>query len=206
MMQMIKQFLKTLIVIFSVLSISISLVILLGGSIYRVYHHFDILADKVGLTKEVLFYNIDQMMCYLIVPGSDTLSFPNFSSSASGIQHFMEVKHLMQSNFLLSIFGVVLLMLFKMKHQNKSVRWHFYQWIGLAYYAPIVLLTFIIIAFDKVFIWFHELFFNNDLWLFNPVTDPIINVLPQNLFMVYFILAIVIYELLIFIYRKMIIY
>ena len=36
---------------------------------------------------------------------------------------------------------------------------------------------------EKVFIGFHELIFQNDYWLFDPVADPIILVLPDEYFM-----------------------
>ena len=47
---------------------------------------------------------------------------------------------------------------------------------------------FMLIGFDQFFIAFHGLFFNNDAWLFNPLTDPIINALPEAYFMHCFIL------------------
>ena len=43
-------------------------------------------------------------------------------------------------------------------------------------------LAFMLIGFDQFFIAFHGLFFNNDAWLFNPLTDPIINALPEAYF------------------------
>ena len=50
-------------------------------------------------------------------------------------------------------------------------------------------------GFDRFFILFHETFFNNDDWLFNPATDPIINVLPEQFFMHSFILFFILIEL-----------
>ena len=52
----------------------------------------------------------------------------------------------------------------------------------------------IAIDFSKAFILFHKIIFNNDYWIFDPSTDPVINALPEELFMIYglVILAIVI--------------
>lgn len=41
--------------------------------------------------------------------------------------------------------------------------------------------------FDHWFVLFHQAFFNNNYWIFNPVTDPIINVLTDNFFTICFV-------------------
>ena len=37
--------------------------------------------------------------------------------------------------------------------------------------------------FEKYFILFHHIFFNNDLWMLDPATDNLINIVPQGFFM-----------------------
>ncbi|MBR7927480.1 TIGR01906 family membrane protein [Aerococcaceae bacterium zg-ZUI334] len=185
-----------------ILSLSISLVVLTGQWSYRLFATVYDVATPVGLSKEQLFINIDQLMYYLISPFQATLSFANFSSSAGGLQHFVEVKRLMQWNFMLSIIGIVYLIWSLRTKRTKRIAYYAQQWLKLTAYFPLILLFFIVIAFDKLFVLFHQLFFRNDLWLFNPNTDPIINVLPQSLFMMYFVLAIVIYEVIVWVYRK----
>ena len=37
--------------------------------------------------------------------------------------------------------------------------------------------------FEKYFIIFHHIFFNNDLWMLDPTTDNLINIVPQGFFM-----------------------
>ena len=39
------------------------------------------------------------------------------------------------------------------------------------------------IDFDTTFLIFHRLFFDNDYWLFDPITDPVINILPSAFFL-----------------------
>ena len=36
--------------------------------------------------------------------------------------------------------------------------------------------------FNKYFLWFHQTFFDNDLWLLNPETDLLINIVPEGYF------------------------
>ncbi len=61
-------------------------------------------------------------------------------------------------------------------------------------FLPVLFGFFMLIGFDQFFIAFHGLFFNNDAWLFNPLTDPIINALPEAYFMHCFILFFVLLE------------
>jgi uncharacterized membrane protein len=49
--------------------------------------------------------------------------------------------------------------------------------------------------FDSFFVIFHHILFNNSDWLFDPNTDPIINVLTEGFFASCFAVAGVIYEL-----------
>lgn len=197
-----KQLVRVLLIIIALISLSVSIVILSGGFIYRGYINFADLATPVGLTKEQLLNNIDHMMDFLIFPHFKTLSFPDFSSSSAGIQHFVEVKHLMQGNFVLTIVGLVFLgwnYATTTKMGIKKIQYHLSK---LAVYFPLLLLFIMVVAFDQVFLWFHQVFFRNDLWLFDPLVDPIILVLPENLFLVYFISVIILYELLLAIYRR----
>jgi integral membrane protein (TIGR01906 family) len=40
-----------------------------------------------------------------------------------------------------------------------------------------------VINFDAAFVVFHKIFFRNDYWLFDPVTDPVITILPDTFFL-----------------------
>ena len=74
------------------------------------------------------------------------------------------------------------------------------------YLLPLVVLFIAVFAFEPLFITFHHIFFNNQLWLFDPLTDPVINMLPQSLFLYFLIWIILFYEIIMmfiqFILRK----
>lgn len=197
-----KQFIRVLLMIVAFISLAISIVILSGGWIYRGYLSFVDLATPVGLTKTQLLMNIDHMMEFLSFPQVKTLNFPNFSSSAAGIQHFVEVKYLMQANFILTIFGLIFLGWNYKSINQIGVKNLQSQLSKLAVYFPLLLLFLMVIAFDQIFLLFHKVFFRNDLWLFDPLVDPIILVLPENLFLIYFVSVIILYEFLLAIYRR----
>lgn len=45
-----------------------------------------------------------------------------------------------------------------------------------------ILILFISVDFQRAFVVFHELLFTNDLWLLDPKTDLMIQMLPENFF------------------------
>lgn len=49
--------------------------------------------------------------------------------------------------------------------------------------VPAVLGIFIAANWDKAFVTFHHIFFNNDYWIFDPVKDPVITILPDTFFL-----------------------
>ena len=60
-----------------------------------------------------------------------------------------------------------------------------------------------LIGFDQFFVAFHEVLFCDNSWLFDPATDPIISVLPEQFFMHTFLIFLLVYELSFFIiYRR----
>lgn len=54
---------------------------------------------------------------------------------------------------------------------------------GLLFAAVCVLAAVISRDFTKYFVIFHHIFFDNDLWILNPSTDLLINIVPEPFFM-----------------------
>ncbi|MDU3398484.1 MAG: DUF1461 domain-containing protein, partial [Clostridiales bacterium] len=54
---------------------------------------------------------------------------------------------------------------------------------GLFFGAVTVLALVISANFTKYFVLFHHIFFTNDLWILNPDTDMLINIVPEGFFM-----------------------
>ncbi|MBF8808429.1 MAG: TIGR01906 family membrane protein [Enterococcus lacertideformus] len=139
--------------------------------------------DNTTLDQNTLLKNYDQLMFYLNNPFQEVLKLQDFPISASGAHHFYEVKKL----FLLD-YVVFLSMLFPsiyyIRYLNKNKRfWRLIRPFQIGMLIPVVFAFMMMMGFDRFFILFHETFFNNDDWLFNPATDPIINVLPEQFFM-----------------------
>lgn len=155
--------------------------------------HFDI-PQKVGLSFESILENYYVLLRYLHFPWIKTLSLPDFPVSESGAFHFYEVKNLFLFNYALLFLSFAGAFIYLRKLKKIKGLWRLVQPFKLAIFIPFVLLLVLAMDFDWMFVMFHQLLFNNDAWLFNAATDPIILVLPQEFFMYCFILAFVLIE------------
>lgn len=85
--------------------------------------------------------------------------------------------------------GVCILTFFQMfkfiKNPLLSIKKSFIHTVIIFALILIPLSIYINMSFDTFFIKFHQILFNNDLWLLDPDVDYIICLLPENLFMIY---------------------
>ena len=80
------------------------------------------------------------------------------------------------------IAGILLLIIMKRKRAPRTLA-RGYKWAcGITGILTVVLTCLISTDFNYVFIKFHHLFFDNDLWLLDPATDDMINMLPEGFF------------------------
>lgn len=154
---------------------------------FRQLYYFDIdylnIAQDYGMKKETIIKNYDILIDYLQDKDISKLSMPDFPTSREGEIHFVEVKDIfMKFNVLFYITGLVSLIGIFLKLRIRDLK--FFKWSSIGMLAiPLALSVPFAVNFDKSFTAFHKIFFNNDYWEFDPVKDPIINVLPQNFFM-----------------------
>ncbi|MGT2771426.1 TIGR01906 family membrane protein [Streptococcus marimammalium] len=179
------------------LSISILMTICLTWLAYPLVIHYFKLTDIVSLSHEKIVENFNQLMFFLTNPLKTDLLMPDFPTSVSGLKHFFDVKLLFHSTQIIAlILSIASLLFFKMKIKNFS--FGIYQKYYLnAIILPILIAVFtFFIGFDNFFTLFHNILFPGDSsWLFNPTTDPVILILPQNFFLSCFILFFIIYEM-----------
>lgn len=153
--------------------------------------------ERLGLSKEVIMENYRILLDYLNKPWVSELNMPNFWSSESGLFHFYEVKRLFLLDYVILIVTTIGAF-FYLRYLKRSKRnWVLLRPFMWGIFAPLIILFLIAANFDQLFVMFHQLFFNNDAWIFNPSTDPIIMALPESFFMHCFILAFALIELLI---------
>ena len=187
-MDTIKTFFNFLLKTFFILSFTFSLMVLIVNFtlIFKPLYYVDIdvlnIGESSGLSKNELKANYDYVITYLTQNKEEEFNLPTLPSSENGKTHFKEVKvifdklKLMLSvSVLISIMGIIL------NRKYKNINYLLTSSIILLI-IPIILLIPFLINFDKSFTAFHQIFFNNDYWLFDISYDPIISILPQSFF------------------------
>ncbi|MGT2932847.1 TIGR01906 family membrane protein [Streptococcus catagoni] len=171
-------------------------------TIYGAWLFYPIEIDHLHLTKvvymekETILYHFNGLMDYLTNPFISRLSFASFSSSKEGLAHFQDVKylfHLAQAIFLILLVPAVRFLCKRIK--NRSIQLHG-SFFLMAVLLPILIGVFaFMMGFDSFFTLFHQLLFpGKDNWTFDPLTDPVIWILPETFFMHCFMGFFLIYE------------
>lgn len=179
-----------------ILSGSIFVTILLSWAIFPFIISPFSLEVASGLSASSICRNMNQLMLYLLNPFNRHLVMSHFAVSHSGQHHFVAVKSLFILVEIL-FFGSMPVFIIYVKGYIKPgfAKIHRFFFIKMAILPIFVAMLAIVIGFDTFFTLFHTiLFIGDDTWLFNPVTDPIITVLPQPYFMLAFAIFFVLYE------------
>ncbi|MFI3804816.1 TIGR01906 family membrane protein [Vagococcus fluvialis] len=153
--------------------------------------------DYLTVTKEELLKNYSELMRYLNLFWVNPLKMTDFPVSESGAFHFYEVKRLFQLNYVVLVLTLFPSLWILYKGIKEKSLWKFIRPFSYVLVGLFSLIIFMSVAFDTFFVTFHGVFFNNDAWIFDPTTDPIILALPEEYFMHCFILFFVIFVFLI---------
>ncbi|MSS64028.1 TIGR01906 family membrane protein [Velocimicrobium porci] len=153
---------------------------------FRPLYYYDIkalhIAEQTGLSEQLIRANYDVLIDYNSILGSDVLQFPDFFMSKSGKIHFMEVKKIFLMIKWLGIVSFIPFLCFGRYLMSKQ-SYRFLKWLSiLGIGFPVVFGILIGVNWEKMFVQFHQLLFQNDYWLFDPMTDPIITILPDEFF------------------------
>lgn len=183
-----------------IIALSVTLTIFLAVPLFFGEIFWYQLTDLVQMTAGKIGHNFLILMNYLINPLETKLSMPDFPSSASGLHHFAEVKNL----FMLVFFLTIILIPFTIRFIKENLSLVFHNALRVVMLFPLAIGVIAwLIGFDQFFVAFHEVLFRDNSWLFDPATDPIISVLPEQFFMHSFLIFLLIYELIFFvIYRR----
>ncbi len=165
---------------------ALSLSISLNSSDLNYYHKFQIdngIDLVTGKSQEELDKITYDLTSYLD-NGQESLLKKHFNERE--IAHMRDVFSLYELNrrvTSISVTVVVLTLILNLVFKNRArmTKKTLYYLIGLIAISVI----FAVLAstdFNKYFVGFHELFFDNDLWLLDPATDLMIQMLPLNFF------------------------
>lgn len=141
--------------------------------------------EVTGRNLENLSNVTDDLLNYLRDESDEEILESNFNERE--IMHMEDVKNLFDYGFTLKNISFILslasiLILFinrKMKSTGKGIFYGIFIWWGFILLLLIISLT----NFNKYFTYFHLIFFNNDLWILNPNTDLLIQMLPEKFFL-----------------------
>lgn len=162
-------------------------------------YSFDIdylnIEQMTGLSKDIILDNYRILMQYLNLPWITELKMPDFPASESGLFHFYEVKQLFLLDYAILGVSAVVTGLFLRMVKKEQGYCRMMNPLRLMIAAPLAALAIIFMNFDRLFVAFHGVFFNNDAWIFDARIDPIILALPQDFFMHCFVLVFVLLEL-----------
>ena len=185
-------FLNTCLLFTAILSFSIVVTFILSiGLVYLFILGHLISVDNISAAM----HDYINIINYLLNPFVESLTIKHYTLSTTGYIHFADVKHLLMwiEIIMLVTVGSESYIVYKLRQKQQlwSLRSCLYVllWIGM----PI---AFSLAAnFNSLFIAFHKLIFRNDYWIFDPVKDSVIQLMPENLFMAGSILLLALYEL-----------
>ena len=157
------------------------------GYFQKEYQKYGVL-KSININEKDLLYVTEEMMSYLKGNRNDLHIKTTIDNKQQEffnpreIAHMEDVKVLFLKGILIRKIGVVICiaaMLF-LTFQNKKQ----FLLISLkkGMISFIVVVAIISTNFTKYFILFHKIFFSNNLWILNPDTDRLINIVPEPFF------------------------
>ena len=125
-----------------------------------------------GFTEEEIKQNYDYLIDYNLNKNVEEFHLPTIKYSKEGKIHFEEVRNIFQ--VIKKVFCLTGMISVNIKFlNNPSI---------MTILLPIITAIPLMINFNYFFIKFHEVVFSNDYWIFDPNIDPVINILPQDVF------------------------
>ena len=165
------------------------------GYFEKEYEKYQVLDNLPAMTMEDLLDVTDEMMDYLRGEREDLHVTTTLDGqqreffNAREIAHMEDVRDLFVGAIFLRrvcigavILSLVLLALLKAR-LSRVLPASLCLGTGLFFALIAALAAIISTDFTKYFVIFHHIFFDNDLWILDPRTDLLINIVPEGFFM-----------------------
>lgn len=168
-----------------------------GDSQYRFYEReykkYQV-ADSLDMTMDNIMDVTDQMMAYLIGKKAELSVITDVDGETQDFFneqdrfHMGEVKDLflgglkIRNIMLVAVLLILILLAAQKAELIKLLPRAYFVTLGITGVITIVLGGLFASDFDKYFRIFHEIFFDNDQWMFDPATDYMIRMLPEGFF------------------------
>ena len=168
-----------------------------GDSQYRFYEReykkYQV-ADSLNMTMDNIMDVTDQMMAYLIGNKAELSVITDVDGETQDFFneqdrfHMGEVKNLflgglkIRNIMLVAVLLILILLAARKADLIKLLPRAYFVTLGFSGVITVVLGGLFASDFDKYFRIFHEIFFDNDQWMFDPATDYMIRMLPEGFF------------------------
>lgn len=181
---------KRILLVILIITLSLScLLIAVELNTFNISHYADTFVDgniEESTGKDYFEFKkiVKDLFIYLKGKAGDEILEPNFNQRE--ILHMQDVQVLFKYGFIIKymalFLSIIIIAYFTIKDEiiilGKYMAW------GLLVNWAILGILFLMVNynFNKYFTYFHEIFFTNDLWLLDPNTDLLIQILPEEFF------------------------
>lgn len=150
--------------------------------------------DTVKMNIDDLLYVTDEMMAYLKDQRKDLNITTYINGNLKEFFNSREKMHMedVKTLFIKSIYlrriclftlFVCVIIIIKFKNISKIIFPKTFITVSAAFFAVTVLMSMLVSTdFDKYFDIFHRILFDNELWILNPDTDLLVNIVPVPFF------------------------
>jgi len=159
----------------------------------RAYERYNVLSD-LDMTMADLMFVTEEMMEYLINNREELVVYTTIGGEYKdffGAQerfHMWEVQLLFLSGLEFRLMAIIVLLLCLIillatkANLKKLLPRSFWVALGITVVTGITLALIFYFNFSRAFVIFHEIFFDNDYWIFDPRKSYMIRMLPERLF------------------------
>jgi integral membrane protein (TIGR01906 family) len=149
----------------------------------KAFDKYDIV-EATGKSTDELGIIADSLIEYLKGKGGDEILTPHFNEKE--ILHMRDVQDLFDYarilKYVSGIIALAIMIYLSYKNENILIGKTLFRGLFANHIILIILGALLFTDFNKYFTIFHEIFFTNDLWLLNPQTDLMIQMLPEPFF------------------------
>lgn len=154
---------------------------------FKPFYYLDIslmgLEKSSGRSYEQIRRSYDAIIRYFALWNRAPLAIPDFAMSEHGRIHFEDCKRIFDAVQILCLGTGILsaVSYFRHRHGGNSV---YLRLAGIfTILIPCALGICAALNWNRTFTLFHQLFFRNNYWLFDPAADPVIYILPDAFFL-----------------------
>lgn len=179
-----------------------------NDSFYKQQYIKNHVSEYTEISNEQLMDITDQMQLFLKGQRSDFNIYAIVNGNYQAVFTLQEQEHMLDVQKLFVFFRAVrniclgvLILIFAIMYKNKKEM--LFKLLKNASVTILILSALlgigVVFFFEPLFIGFHKLFFTNELWLFDPATSILINMVPEEFFIACAV-RIVLYNLIYYIF------